>query len=107
MATLKIHVGRGEIRVLGVDTPEITVVSDSSPSKSAPSRKDGLRVLTTSSSYSFAEKDNVATLDYGLTGAPDGGGGFQITVPRSTSVVISNTWGGGVTNLTGNQVPDR
>ena len=100
--TLKIHVGRGDIRVVGADAPEITIVSDSSSPEST-SRKDGLRLLTASSSYSFAEKNNVATLDYGLTGR-DGRSEFRITVPRSTTVVIGNSWGGDITcgDLTGN-----
>ena len=94
--TLKIHVGRGDISVRGADTSEITVVSESSPPDSAP-RKDGLRVLTASSSYSFSEKDNVATLDYGAGDGIDGRGEFSISVPRNTSVVVSNAWGGDIT----------
>ena len=94
--TLKIHVGRGDISVRGADASEITVVSESSPPDSAP-RKDGLRVLTASSSYSFSEKDNVATLDHGAGDGIDGRGEFSITVPRNTSVVVSSAWGGDIT----------
>jgi len=100
--TLKIHVGHGDVRVSGGDAAEITVVSNSGPPE-RESRKDGLRVLATSSSYSFSEKDNVATLEYGTNGRGSGRATFKITVPRTTAVIISNAWGGDVacSDLTG------
>ena len=60
-------------------------------------RKDGLRVLTSSSSYSLVEKDNVITLSYGAGSWPSSGGDFDITVPRNTNVIISSSFGGDIT----------
>ena len=69
---------------------EITVKSDSDDAAPTP-RKDGMRVLSTSSSYSLAEKDNVATLEYGTDGWSGGSADFDITVPRSTSIIVANS----------------
>lgn len=95
--TLRVTVANGDVRIHGADTAEISVHTDIKPQHSAP-RKDGLRVLTTSSSYMLTEKSNVVTLAYGLDSWPGAGGGeFDITVPRSTSVVVTNSLGGDVT----------
>lgn len=91
--TLKISVSHGDIRVRGDDTDEITVRSSAQPEESRP-RKDGLRVLTSAASYSLTEKGNVAHLSHGSGGWPGSEGDFDITVPRNTSVVISNALGG-------------
>lgn len=90
---LKIQVARGELNITGSDTPGITVQTDVPESKPAP-RKDGLRVLSVSSGYSLTEKDNVVT----LTGAGDDshGGGYTITVPRNTNVIVQSSWGGDI-----------
>lgn len=102
--TLNIHIGRGEIRVHGADTTDIKVVSDTvAPKREA--RGDGLRVLASSSSYGFSEKANVATLEYGSVRGGDGDRArFEITVPRTTAVVVSNALGGEVvcSDLSGN-----
>lgn len=92
--TLKVSVARGELRIRGVDGDVITIKSDAKAVASAP-RKDGLRVLTASSSFNLSEKDNVITLDAGIDAwgkgsSPD----FDIAVPRATSLIISNSWGG-------------
>ncbi len=101
--TLKLNIAQGDVHIRGTDAPAVTVHSEIKPEPTTP-RKDGLRVLTASSSYSLAEKDNVATLVYGTAGWPAGGGIFDITVPRSTSIVISNSLGGDITigGVTGN-----
>ena len=94
--TLKIVVGRGDLRIKGGDTAEISVNSESKPVKTKP-RKDGLRILTASSSFTLNEKDNVVTLDAlsdGWAGAP---ADFSITVPRTTSVVVASSYGGDIT----------
>jgi hypothetical protein len=93
--TLKVTVVNGAIRVRGADTPEITVRSELKPDAPAK-RKDGLRVLTSSASYSLTEKDNIARLSYGTAGWPSSGGDFDITVPRNTSIVVANTFGGDI-----------
>jgi hypothetical protein len=92
--TIKVSMARGELRVRGVDSDTITIKSEAKAVASAP-RKDGLRVLTASSSFNLNEKDNVVTLDAGTEGWGKGSSSdFHISVPRSTSVIISNSWGG-------------
>ncbi|MEO6569778.1 MAG: DUF4097 family beta strand repeat-containing protein [Opitutaceae bacterium] len=91
---LKISLARGDLQVRGVETATTTVKSDTKPARSTP-RKDGLRELGTTSGFSLTEKDNVITLD--ATG--DGVrtiSNLQVTVPRSTSLIISNSWGGDI-----------
>jgi urease beta subunit len=96
--TLKIRVGHGDVRVTGIksDTGEITIKSDAQAVTSAP-RKDGLRVITASSSFALFEKANVITLDATENWAQGRGGDFTITAPRNTSVIITSAWGGDVT----------
>lgn len=93
--TLKITVSHGDIRVRGTDDTEIHVKSDAQPITSAP-RADGLRVISSSSSFTFTEKDNVALLDYGRDDWGGSSADFTITVPRSTSVVIASNLGSDV-----------
>jgi hypothetical protein len=88
--TLKIRVWHGDVVIHGADVKEITVKSDSDDAAPTP-RKDGMRVLSTSSSYSLTEKANVATLEYGSDGWSTGSADFEITVPRSTSVIVANS----------------
>jgi len=59
-------------------------------------RADGLRVLTTSSSYALNEKNNVATLDFGFDSPPSQSGDFDLTVPRNTTIVVASNFGGDV-----------
>jgi len=101
--TLRIRVARGDIRIRGTDATDISVKSDTKPDHPGKPRKDGLRELTHSSSYSLVEKDNVVTLDFGLEMWGSSNGDFNLTVPRSTAIVISNSWGGDITcsDLTG------
>ena len=94
--TLKIVVGRGDLRIKGGDTAEISVKSELKPATAKP-RKDGLRVLTASSSFTLNEKDNIVTLDAlseGWAGAP---ADFSIAVPRTTTVVVTSSYGGDIT----------
>jgi DUF4097 and DUF4098 domain-containing protein YvlB len=100
--TLKVSVTNGDIRIRGVDTAEVTVQTELKP-ETQTQRKDGLRVLTSSSSYKLTEKDNVVTLSYGTDSWPGSGGDFNITVPRNTNIVISNAFGGDISigELTG------
>lgn len=92
--TLKVTLANGDLKIRGADTAEVTVTTDLKPETPAL-RKDGLRVLTSSSSYSLTEKNNTVSLSYGTEGWP-GGGEFDITVPRNTAIVISSSFGGDI-----------
>ncbi len=88
--TLKIRVSHGQVSVHGADVKAISVKSESAPANPAP-RKDGMRVLSASSSYLLSEKGNIALLEYGFDGSGGAPADFVITVPRSTSVVVGNS----------------
>ncbi|HUR60534.1 MAG TPA: DUF4097 family beta strand repeat-containing protein [Opitutaceae bacterium] len=96
--TLKIQLARGELRIKGADVQEITVKTDAKPVRTQ--RKDGLRVLTASTGFSLVEKDNVVTLDTLAEGWTGSGADFSLTVPRSTNIVVTNSWGGGDVRIT-------
>lgn len=100
--TVRISIGRGDLRIQGSDTNEVTVKSEARPVNTK--RKDGLREISVASGFSLTEKDNVVTLDsasheWGSKRAAD----YQLTVPRSTTVIVQNAWGGDITcgNLSG------
>ncbi|QYM79514.1 DUF4097 domain-containing protein [Horticoccus luteus] len=93
--TLKIRANMGDFRIHGADVAEITVKSSITSERPAP-RADGLRVLSSSASYSLNEKSNVATLEFGYTSWPSQPGEFDITVPRHTAIAIASTYGGDV-----------
>ena len=101
--TLKVTVTNGDIHLRGADVAEVSVTTDLKPETPAL-RPDGLRVLTSSSSYSLTEKNNIVSLTYGTEGWPTGGGDFTIVVPRRTAIVINSNFGGDVTiaGVTGN-----
>ena len=91
---LKVRIGSGDLFVSAGDGPAISIRSDTAtPERAVDS--EGLRVLTGASGYSFAEKANVATFDFGVE-HPGKSGEFHITVPRNTAVVVNNLWGGDV-----------
>jgi hypothetical protein len=101
---LEIRVARGDVRIQGADTAAVTVKSETKPATNAP-RKDGLRVISATTSFSLTEKGNLIELD----ATADGWGGkgradFNLTVPRGTTVVVQNSWGGDITctGLSGN-----
>ena len=94
--TLKIAVGRGDVRIKGDATTEVSVKSDAKP-VSKQSRKDGLRVISASSGFALNEKDNVVTLDALGEGWAGGPVDFQVTVPHNTNIVIASSFGGDVT----------
>jgi len=93
---LKVQVGRGDLRIQGTDTTEVVVKSEAKAANKAP-RQDGLRVLTAASSFSLTETDNVITLDALGEGWAGSSADFRITVPRTTSIIVQNSWGGDVT----------
>ena len=94
--TVKIQLGRGDLRVQGADTAEVTVKSDVQ-ANTGRRTKDGLRVISASSGFALTEKDNVVTVD----ASPEWGRGsssdFKLTVPRNTTVVVQSAWGGDIT----------
>lgn len=92
--TLKVSLAMGDIKITGSDTAtEITVQTEMQSDKPTP-RKDGMRVLSESATFSLTEKDNVVTLDAGHELTFGGDSSFEITVPRNTSVVVTNSFGG-------------
>jgi len=88
--TLRVRVWHGDVTIHGDDGKDVVVKSDSKAVDEAP-RKDGMRVLSTSASYVLTEKNNVAVLEYGGEGWSGGSADFDITVPRSTNVIVSNS----------------
>lgn len=103
--TLKIDLMLGDVRIVGTDTNEITVRADAPIDDGGKKRKDGLRSIGGGGAYRIVEKDNVVTIDAGdmFGGHGHGMSDFEITVPRSTSVVLSTMHGGDtiVRGLTG------
>jgi hypothetical protein len=94
--TVKIILARGDLRVRGEDTAEVAVTSEAKPVTKA-TRKDGLRVLTSSTSFALTEKDNVITLDALSEGWAGPGANFRLSVPRATSIIVANSFGGDIT----------
>lgn len=92
--TLKIQVGRGDIRIKGTDTNEVSVQSEARPVATG-ARQDGLRVLSSSSGFALTEKDNVVTLESGMEGHGTRAD-FDVTMPRQANLVVENSWGGRV-----------
>jgi len=95
-ARIEIMIARGNLRINGSDTPEVTVKSEVKAASTAP-RKDGLRVISASSGYVLAEKDNVVTLDATAESGKTGGADFNLTVPRSAAIIVQNSFGGNIT----------
>jgi hypothetical protein len=88
--TLRIRVWQGAVVVHGADVKDITVKTDSSAPESRP-RDDGMRVLSASSTYRLSEDKNVAILEYGGEGFGGTPADFDITVPKTTSVIVVNS----------------
>ncbi|MDO8630562.1 MAG: DUF4097 family beta strand repeat-containing protein [Phycisphaerales bacterium] len=93
--TVKIQMARGALHIVGSDVAEVIVKSEATPAARTP-RKDGLRLLTSSSSFSLTEKENVVTLDAMGENWAGPGATFKLTVPRNTSVIVQNSWGGDI-----------
>ena len=58
--TVKIMLGRGDLWVQGTNASDVAVKSEAKAVTKTP-RKDGLRVLSASSSFSLTENGNVVT----------------------------------------------
>jgi Putative adhesin len=89
--TLRIRVWQGAITVHGSDAKDITVKTDSTTPPESETRDDGMRVLSASSSYRLSEKNNVVALAYGGEGLGGTPADFDITVPKTTSVIVVNS----------------
>jgi hypothetical protein len=93
--TLKVRVWHGDVTIHGADVNQISVKASADSAEPTP-RKDGMRVLSASSGYSFSEKGNVVTLEYNPEGWTDGSAEFEVTVPRSTNVIVADSVHGDV-----------
>src|SRR5688572_11641606 len=91
--TMKISLGRGRLRILGTDMNDVSVKAQSGAASSQV-RADNLRVVSTATDFRLTEKDNVITLETTAYDAGEGSGDFEVTVPRTTNIVVQNTWGG-------------
>lgn len=101
--TLKLNLMLGDIRVVGADTKEITVRADAPLDNDGKPRRDGLRSIGGGGAFRVAEKDNVVSIDTGEMHGWHAPASFEITVPRSTSVVVKTMHGGETTvsNISG------
>lgn len=101
--TVRIQVARGAVEIRGTDAADVVVHSEAAPASTAP-RQDGLRVISSASSFTLSEKDNVITLDALGDFSSGRPGQFKVLVPRAASVVVQNTLGGEIrcTGITGN-----
>jgi len=94
--TVRLKMTWGDVTVTAADTPEVTVVSNIKNRHVAEKNPDGLRRLDSEVTYSAAEKDNVITLEFGsdMPGPTPAGANVALTVPRQTSVIVSDAFGG-------------
>lgn len=91
--TLRVNLEGGELKIVGSsEATGITVASDAK-ANSGQKRADGLRVLSTSTTFSLTEKDNVAVLEAGFGRRHGNTSSYKITVPQNTSVIVSNLYG--------------
>jgi hypothetical protein len=97
--TVRLKLMWGDVTINAADTQEVTVVSNIKPRHAAEKRPDGLRRLDSEVTYSAAEKDNVITLTFGSDqpGPTPASSSVTLTVPRQTSVIVSNSFGGRIT----------
>lgn len=92
---VRVYVSEGRVNVVGGDAGDtVTVRSDAPPEHNAESRPDGLRVLSSSSSYSLTEKNNVVELNYGRGSFPGASGesNFTVNIPKNASVEVKDGW---------------
>jgi len=99
-AEIRIDLGRGDVTVRGTDDSNAVYILSN---RTAPvERKDGLRVISSNSGgMSVRQNDNVVQITQEVSdGKP---GHFEISVPRSASLVVNSSHGGkvGVENVSG------
>ncbi len=94
---LRVYVSHGDLKVSGADVDSVTVTSSAQPEGRSATRRDGLRVISTASSFTLAEKDNVIELNYGSgTHGSSSAADFRIVVPRNTALDLTTGWGGDI-----------
>jgi hypothetical protein len=90
---VRIALGMRDLVVTGADTDTVSVATDLRATTTKP-RTDGMRVLSDAASVTVTEKDNTLVIDAGFDSGP--GNPVNLTVPRATSVVITNSLSGAV-----------
>jgi Toastrack DUF4097 len=97
--TVRLKMTWGDVTVTAADIPDVVVESNIRNQHVAAKAPDGLRRLDSEVTYSAAEKNNVITLEFGsdLSGPEAAGANVRLTVPRLTSVVVSDAFGGKIT----------
>ncbi|MDB6126176.1 MAG: hypothetical protein JWM35_72 [Verrucomicrobia bacterium] len=100
---VKISIANGDLKIHGADADACVIQTDLKP-ESKEMRKDGLRVLSSSSSYSLTEKNNVVLLSHGTDSWGGSSSDFNITVPRNTTIIVNSNFGGDINigGITGN-----
>jgi hypothetical protein len=88
-----VRLSNGEITIHGGDYAECTVTSEAPGGKKDRVRADGLRVISSSATFSLEEHDNVVILDYGSEGWADDSE-FHVTLPQNTHLDIEIGFGG-------------
>lgn len=95
--TLKLTIPWAEARITGTDGDEIVVVSSLDQKGGSEVDDEGFRRLDDQTTFELIEKDNVAVVS--ITGDNTWsahGAEFEIQVPRSTNLVVSNSMGGDI-----------
>ncbi len=104
--TVRLKLIGGDVTVIAADTPEVTLVSNVKTKHAKEKSPDGLRRLDSEVTYNASEKDNVITIEFGMDqpGPDPANARVSLTVPRQTSVVVSDMFGGrvAVKEVTGN-----
>ncbi len=103
--TVTIKAGRNHITVRGVDGNEVRATATKPGAAApAPARTDGLRVLTPAVGFTLFERNNTVQLDANarrtgqeVRGGFEPGGAIEVTVPRTSSVIIQGDFDGNVT----------
>jgi DNA-binding NarL/FixJ family response regulator len=90
---VRIALGMRDLIVTGADTDTVSMATDLRSTTAKP-RADGLRVLSDAASVTVTEKDNLLVIDAGFDSGP--GNPVNLTVPRTTSVIITNSLSGAV-----------
>ena len=90
---VRIALGMRDLIVTGADTDTVSVATDLRATTTKP-RTDGMRVLSDAASVTVTEKDNTLVIDAGFDSGP--GSPVNLTVPRTTSVIITNSLSGAV-----------
>ena len=95
--TLRLTIPWAEARITGTDGDEIVVSSSLDQKGGAEVDDEGFRRLDDQTTFELVEKDNVAVVSIaGDNSWASHGAEFEIRVPRSTNLVVSNSMGGDI-----------